>query len=51
MQVIIDESKETKDDGKDSMTASRSLTETIRNVDIGKTKLEQLVRVTVLLSY
>ncbi|CAH0716660.1 unnamed protein product, partial [Brenthis ino] len=42
IKVIIDESKENKDDGKDSMTASRSLTETIRNVDIGKTKLEQL---------
>ncbi|CAH2103447.1 unnamed protein product [Euphydryas editha] len=41
IKVVIDESKDIKtEDGKDSMAASRSLTETIRNVDIGKTKLE-----------
>lgn len=44
MQVVIDESKEIKiEEGKESIAASRSLTETIRNVDIGKTKLELMV--------
>nr|XP_034839520.1 vacuolar protein sorting-associated protein 13B [Maniola hyperantus] len=45
LKVKIEETKETKadrsrDDGKDSMSASRSLTENIRNADIGQTKLE-----------
>ncbi|XP_045784582.1 vacuolar protein sorting-associated protein 13B [Maniola jurtina] len=45
LKVKIEETKDTKadksrDDGKDSMSASRSLTENIRNADIGKTKLE-----------
>nr|XP_032525565.1 uncharacterized protein LOC116776470 [Danaus plexippus plexippus] len=31
-----------KDDSRDSMTASRSLTETHRNADVGKTKLDRM---------
>ncbi|XP_064076371.1 intermembrane lipid transfer protein VPS13B [Vanessa tameamea] len=41
IRVVIDDKNESRmDDGRVSMTTSRSLTENIRNVDIGKTKLD-----------
>lgn len=44
MTVVEKKNAPKLDDSRDSMTASRSLTETHRNADVGKTKLDRMVR-------